>query len=178
MADSHRLQRVAIHEAGHAVVAHVLGFTVTAIDLWAEDLGDAQFFTGCTHLDDGGQAETVMTRDGVLDTIAVLVAGHAANSVGGAAASPIFEGLHVIEGRDAEALEKLLSLLGVPPKRRHREVRRQWQRACSIIGNAWPSVSNIATAVYNAYIDATGGEVVVARVEIPVARFAEALKGA
>lgn len=177
--DDNPLQRVAIHEAGHAIVATALGFTVTRIDLWVEDQGDAFRFVGCTHLDDANESERLATRPGVLDCVAVLTAGHAAERAldGGGYAVPTLDEIAERHGADAEAIRALLPRLSLepPPLAHDAALRRQWRRARRILDGAWPAAWNTACVAYNAFRDTTDGQVVVARCEVPAADFASVL---
>ena len=85
---------IALHEAGHAIVAHELGLPVAEISI----IGTGGGVGGWVHT---AQEDRLMTRDGVERLVAMMLAGRAADSVLG-------DGPHAGAASDIETVNALL----------------------------------------------------------------------
>lgn len=85
---------IALHEAGHAIVAHELGLPVAEISI----IGTGGGVGGWVHT---AQDDRLMTRDGVERLVAMMLAGRAADSVLG-------DGPHAGAASDIETVNALL----------------------------------------------------------------------
>ncbi len=135
------IQRLVIHEAGHATVAAYLRQAVEVVAIWYKPAGSPELRIAAGH------AQHRLGKSTPLDQVAVFTAGDAAVSL--ADPSVVFADFERYEPGDYWLIGQALDQLGPAPKpeRRKQIIERQWQRSRTILAGRWVGVVDLANAL-------------------------------